>query len=102
MAVFSDFSSLSLTLFQWYLANIFDVLLESVRYSHGKNGFATATKLGTTNSFFLAATKTFAAATKRFVDRAKHFVVATKYFRYPYFDKLFSRYNKTFYTVQID
>jgi len=38
-----------------------------------KNGFVTATKLGTTNKFFVAATKNFAAATKRFV-------VVTKYF----------------------
>jgi len=45
-----------------------------------KNGFATATKLGTTNNFFVAATKNFAAATKRFVDRTKHFVVVTKRF----------------------
>jgi len=43
-------------------------------------------KLGTTNNFFVAATKNFAAATKRFVDRTKHFVV-TKYFCYPYFKK---------------
>jgi len=48
--------------------------------THGKNGFVTATKLGTTNIFFVAATKNFAAAIKRFVDRAKHFVVLTKYF----------------------
>jgi len=34
-----------------------------------KNGFVTATKLGTTNKFFVAATKNFATATKRFVDR---------------------------------
>ena len=34
-----------------------------------KYGFVTATKLGTTNKFFVAATKNFAAATKRFVDR---------------------------------
>jgi len=55
---------------------------------HGKkNGFVTATKLGTTNQFFVAATKKFAAATKRFVDRIKHFVVVTKYFCYPYFTK---------------
>jgi len=44
-------------------------------------------KLGTTDKFFVAATKNFAAATKRFVDRTKHFVVATKCFCYPYFDK---------------
>jgi len=37
--------------------------------SQGKNGFGTATKLGTTNKIFVAATKNFAAATKRFVDR---------------------------------
>jgi len=53
---------------------------------HGKNNFVTATKLGTTNNFFVAATKNFAAATKRFVDRTKYFVV-TKYFCYPYFNK---------------
>jgi len=46
-----------------------------------KNGFVTATKLGTTNKFFVAATKNFAAATKHFVDRTKHFVVVTKYVR---------------------
>jgi len=44
-------------------------------------------QLGTTNNFFVAATKNFAAATKRFVDRTKHFVVVTKYFCYPYFNK---------------
>jgi len=54
---------------------------------HGKNGFVTATKLGTTNKFFVAATQNFAAATKRFVDRIKHFVAVTKYFCYPYFNK---------------
>jgi len=54
---------------------------------HGKNGFVTATKSGTTNKLFVAATKNFAAATKRFVDRTNHFVVVTKYFFYPYFNK---------------
>jgi len=39
------------------------------RYFTEKNGFVTATKLGTTNKFFVAATKNVAAATKRFVDR---------------------------------
>jgi len=48
--------------------------------------FVTATKLGTTNKFFVAATKNFAPATKRFVDRTNHFVVVTKYFCYPYFN----------------
>jgi len=52
-----------------------------------KSGFVTATKLGTTNIFFVAATKNFDAATKHFVDRTKHFVVRTKYFCYPYFNK---------------
>jgi len=47
----------------------------------------TATKLGTTNKIFVAATKKFAAAAKRFVDRAKNFVVVTKYSFYPYFNK---------------
>jgi len=54
---------------------------------HGKNCFVTATKLGTTNIFCVAATKNFAAASKRFVDRTKHFVVVAKYFCYPYFNK---------------
>jgi len=54
---------------------------------HGKKWFCTATKLGTTNKLFVAATKNFAAATERFVDRTKHFVVVTKYFCYPYFDE---------------
>ena len=52
-----------------------------------KNGFVTATKLGTTNKVFVAATKNFAAATKRFDDRTKHFIAVTKYFCYPYFNK---------------
>jgi len=54
---------------------------------YGKNGFVTATKLGTTNEFFVASTKNFAAVTERFVDRIKPFVVVTKYFCYPYFNK---------------
>jgi len=37
-------------------------------------------KLGTTNKFFVAATKNFAAATKRFVDRTKQFFVVTIFF----------------------
>jgi len=70
------------------------------RYQSRKNNaFVTATKLGTTNNFFVAATKNFAAATKRFVDRTKHFVVVTKYFCYPYYNKGFCWYSKTFYTV---
>jgi len=51
-----------------------------------KNGFVTATKLGT-NEFFVASTKNFVVATKRFVDRTKDFVVVTIYFCYPYFNK---------------
>jgi len=54
--------------------------------AHAKNGFVTATKLGTTDKFFVAATKNFATATKRFVDRTKHLVVVTNFF-YPYFNK---------------
>jgi len=57
------------------------------RNMHGINGFVTATKLGTKDKFFVAATENFAAATKRFVDRTKHFVVVTKCFCYPYFNK---------------
>ena len=62
-------------------------LLPKLIVNTGKNVFVTVTKLGTTNNFFVAATKNFAAATKRFVDRTKRFVVVTKYFCYPYFDK---------------
>jgi len=64
-----------------------------------KNGFVTATKLGTKNEFFVASTKNFAAANKRFVDRTKHFVVVTKYFYYPYFNKLLYC-DKTFFSVR--
>jgi len=53
-----------------------------------KNGFVTATRLGTTNEFFVVSTKKIAAASKRFDDITKHFVVVTKYFCYPYFNKL--------------
>jgi len=63
----------------------FKILFLQCSNLNGKNGFVTATKLGTTNKFFV--TKNFAAATKRFVDRTKHFVVITKYFCYPYFNK---------------
>ena len=52
-----------------------------------KNIFFTATKLGTTNKYFVPATTNFAAATKRFSGRTKHFVVVTKYLCYPYFNK---------------
>jgi len=45
---------------------------------HGKNGFVTATKLGSTDKIFVASTKNFAAATKRFVGRTKHFVFVKK------------------------
>jgi len=53
----------------------------------GKNGFVTAAILGTTNNYFVAATKNFAAKTKRFVDRTKRLVVVTYFFCYPYFNK---------------
>ena len=58
----------------------------SVKNLHGKNGFVTATKLGTTDKYFVAGTKTFASATKRFVD-SRTIVVVTKCFCYPYFNK---------------
>jgi len=53
----------------------------------GKDGFVTASKLGTRNDFFVASTKSFAAETKGFADRTKQFVVVTKYFCYPYFNR---------------
>jgi len=62
-------------------------IISDLRIFTEKNGFVTATNLGTTNKNFVAATKNFAAATKRFVDRTKHFVVVTKYFCYLYFNK---------------
>jgi len=52
-----------------------------------KNGFVTATKLGTTDHFFVAATKNSAAASKRLVGRTKHFAVVTNCFCYLYFNK---------------
>jgi len=63
------------------------LVIRSIPTYTQKNGFVTATKLGTTNEFFVNSTKHFAAATKRFVDRTKHLVVVTKYFCYPYFNK---------------
>jgi len=42
---------------------------KAIASSTEKNGFVTATKLGITNNFFVAATKNFAAETKRLVDR---------------------------------
>jgi len=50
-------------------------------------------------NFFVASTNHFAAETKRLVDRTEHFVVVIKYFCYPYFNKIFCWYDKTFYTV---
>jgi len=50
-------------------------LLKITIFNTRKNGFVTATKLGTANKVFVAATKNFPAATKHFVDRTKHFVV---------------------------
>jgi len=66
-----------------------------------KNGFVTATELGTTNKLFVVATKNFAVATKRFVNRTKHSVVVTTYFCYPYIDKWFCWYNKTLFSLKI-
>jgi len=74
-----------LILFQLYHTDHYR-FVRPLRFYTAKNGFVTATKLGTTNKFFVAATENFAAATKRFVDRTKHFVVS-KYFCYPYFNK---------------
>jgi len=62
----------------------------------GKNGFVTATKLGTTNKIFVAATKFFSAATKRFVDRTKRFVV-TKFFVIPILTNAFVGITKLFF-----
>jgi len=66
-----------------------------------KNGFVTAEKLGTTNKFFVAATKNFAAATKRFVNRTKDFFVITNYSCYAYFNKRFCWYKETSYSVYL-
>jgi len=57
------------------------------RLTSRKKWFVTATKLGTTDKVFVAATKNFATATKRFVDRTKQFVVVKKCFCYPYFNE---------------
>ena len=61
-------------------------LRANLEFEPAKIGFIMATKLGTTDKNFVAATKNFASATKCFVDRTKYFVVLTKYFCYPYFD----------------
>ena len=68
----------------FYLKNSVENWTKKIKPTE-KNGFVTATKLGTANKIFVAATKKLAAATKRLVDRTKHFVVVTKYFCYPYF-----------------
>jgi len=77
--------------FHLWILNTLKLKFDAIPYildNTEKNGFVTATKLGTKNNFFVAAiTKTFAVANKRFVDRTKHFVVATKYFCYTYFNK---------------
>jgi len=63
------------------------LFVHDARKPNTDNGFVTATKIGTTSNFFVAATKNFAAATKRFVDGTEHFVVVTKCFCYPCFNK---------------
>jgi len=69
------------------------------RHTRKKNGFVTATKLGTTNEFFVASTKNFASATKRFVDRTKHFVVVRKCFINPILTNDFVGITKPFFSV---
>jgi len=66
-----------------------------------KNGFVTATKLGTTNNFFVAATKYFAAATKLFVDRTKQLVV-TKYYFIPTLTNDFVGITKPFIGLNLE
>jgi len=68
-----------------------------LRRNTEKNGFVTVTKLGTTNNFFVAATKNFAAATKRFVDRTKPFVVVTIFFVIPILTNDFVSIAKPFF-----
>jgi len=70
-----------------FMFQISDLTFLTSEFNTEKRGFVTATKLGTTSKFFVAATKNSDAATKRFVDRTKHFVIVTKYFCYPYFNK---------------
>jgi len=67
-----------------------------------KCGFVTATKLGTTDKIFVAATKNFAAATKRFVGRTKHFVVVKNVFVIPILTNDFVSITKPFFPVQRD
>jgi len=84
-------NQLSVTSVSWNLYCLYFVesIIVLIFLCTEKNGFVSATKLGTTNKFFVAATKNFAAATKRFVDKTKtrHIVVVKKYFCYPYFNK---------------
>jgi len=54
---------------------------------HGKNGFVTATKLGTTINFLLLQPKILLQQPNVLLIETKHFVVVTKYLCYPYFNK---------------
>jgi len=65
----------------------------------GKNGFDTATKIGTTDKLFVAAAKNFAVATKCFVNRTKHFVVVTNFFVIPILTNDFVSITKPFFPV---
>jgi len=51
-----------------------------------KNGFVTVTKLGTTNKFFVAATKNFPQQPNVLLIEPNILLLLTKYFCYPYFD----------------
>jgi len=87
----SDLRRATVSKMTWLFQTVHHKRNNMKKYFTEKNGFVTATKLGatklgTTNEFFVASTKNFAAATKRFFDRPKHFVV-TKYFCYLYFNK---------------
>jgi len=53
------------------LKRIFLLPFFIIHRTRKKYGFFSATKLGTTNNIFVAATKNFAAAIKRFVDGLK-------------------------------
>jgi len=75
-----------------------------MRFTHFRteeNAFVPATKLGTTNNFFVAATKHFAAGTKRFVERTKHFVVVTIFFVVPILTNYFLGITKPFIPCEV-
>ena len=73
----------------------------SINYAKKKNGFVTATKLGTTNNFLLLLQPKILPQQPNGLLIEPNILVLTKYFCYPYFNKWFCWYNKTFFSVAV-